>query len=188
MQSIIFFHTVCFLRNVKLSYTFWPCSLQWLCFLTQIKVYSEFGGKPHTWDKSQRGTVKIGFDDSDDGNSNDEHDTKSFLRFMWWSVNEEQFRRHSLAEYAAMSISLALVIVWLFPAAHRQIASTITSVRHQSVYWGTYTAYNFFSGKFVTMRYAAIHLHREDYVLYTAISVQVFTYLILIFASLVYSF
>ena len=94
----------------------------------QIKVYSEFGGKPHTWDQSQKGSVNN--EEIDDDNN-----WKGVIVFMGYSVKLHTFMRLSLTEYVFVSLSLSLVIAKFFPAVHNQIVSRATRLEHQSLYW-----------------------------------------------------
>ena len=69
----------------------------------QIKVYSEFGGKPHTWDQSQKGYVKLG---SNNEEIDDDDNWKGEILFMGSSVKFDTFTRLSWAEYVFVSLSL----------------------------------------------------------------------------------
>ena len=103
-------------------------------FLPQIKVYSEAGEKPQTWDQHQKGTITTYNDDN----------RKEVMRFMGHSLTPQTFVNLSLAEYVFVSLSLALVIAKFFPAVHNQIVSRATRLEHQSLYWGTAVISNTF--------------------------------------------
>ena len=107
----------------------------------QIKVYSEFGGKPHTWDQSQKGSVKLS---SNNEEIDDDDNLKGVIVFMGSSVKLHRYVRLSLTEYVFVSLSLALVIAKFFPVVHNQIVSRATRLEHQSLYWGTAVVSNIF--------------------------------------------
>ena len=109
-------------------------------FLPQVKVYSEVGGKPQTWDQHQKGTITLGYD----YDYYDEHHGKEVMRFMDFPMTPQTFANLSLAEYVFVSTSLALVIAKFFPAVHNQIVSRATRLEHQSLYWGTAVISNTF--------------------------------------------
>ena len=88
--------------------------LSWVCISCLFAVYllwainilphsSKFGGKPHTWDQSQKGSVNNEEIDDDDN-------WKGAILFMGSSVKFDTFTRLSWAEYVFVSLSLALVI------------------------------------------------------------------------------
>ena len=108
--------------------------------LPQIKVYSEVGGKPQTWNQLQKGTItKIhSYDYYDRDNM------KETMKFLEFSVESHIFVNLSWAEYVFVSTSLALVIAKFFPAVHNQIVSRATRLEHQSLYWGTAVVSNTF--------------------------------------------
>ena len=107
--------------------------------LPQIKVYSEVGGKPQTWDQHQKGNIILDYD-------YDEDYRKEVMRFMDFPMTPQTFANLSLAEYVFVSTSLALVIAKFFPAAvHNQIVSRATTLEHQSLYWGTAVVSNIFT-------------------------------------------
>ena len=120
-------------------------------YFTQIKVYAEVGGRPQTWDQSQKGTVTYNDDDKD-------------MKFLKRSMHERTFVNLSLAEYVFVSLSLALVIARFFPAIHNQIVSkATTSLQYQSLFWGTAVVSNVFiygllftAGKGLSIYMAAI--------------------------------
>ena len=92
----------------------------------QIKVYSGFGGKPHTWDQSQKGSVKLSSNNEEIDNYQDEY-WKGVIVFMSSSVELDIYVRLCWAEYVIVSLSLALVIAKFFPAVHNQIVSSNTT-------------------------------------------------------------
>ena len=106
-------------------------------FLLQVKVYSEVGGKPQTWDQHQKGNITLEYDDGEDYR-------KEVMRFMDFPMTPQTFANLSWAEYVFVSLSLALVIVKFFPAVHNQIVSRATRLEHQSLYWGTAVVSNTF--------------------------------------------
>ena len=110
-------------------------------FLPQVKVYSEVGGKPQTWDQHQKGSVTLDYDDYD---YYDEDHGKEMIRFMDFPMTPQTFANLSWAEYVFVSLSLALVIAKFFPAVHNQIVSRATRLEHQSLYWGTAVISNTF--------------------------------------------
>ena len=100
---------------------------------SQIKVYSESGGKLQThWDQSQKGTV-TDYDYYDDRQG-----------VFKWPMNYLTLVKLSLAEYVVVSLCLALVIAILFPAVHNHIISKATRFEHQSLYWGMVVVSNTF--------------------------------------------
>ena len=111
-------------------------------FLPQIKVYSEVGGKPQTWDQHQKGTVAIPYYYYD---YYDEDHRKEAIKFLHLSMKSQTFVQLSLTEYVFVSLSLALVIAKFFPAVHNQIVSRATRLEHQSLYWGTAVISNVFT-------------------------------------------
>ena len=108
-------------------------------FLPQVKVYSEVGGKPQTWDQHQKGTIILGYYDYyDHFDYYDYYDTgNEVMQFLDILMTSHTFVNLSLAEYVFVSLSLALVIAKFFPAVHNQIVSRATRLEHQSLYWGT---------------------------------------------------
>ena len=96
-------------------------------FLLQIKVYSEFGGKPQTWDQHQKGTTNYEYN------------------IIFFSLTLHSYVNWSWAQYVFVSLSLALVIAKFFPAVHNQIVSRATRLEHQSLYWGTAVVSNVFT-------------------------------------------
>ena len=105
-------------------------------------MYSEFGGKPHTWDQSQKGSVKLS---SNNEEIDDDDNLKGVIVFMGSSVKFHRYVRLSWAEYVFVSLSLSLVIAKFFPAVHNQIVSRATRLEHQSLYWGTAVVSNIFT-------------------------------------------
>ena len=75
---------------------------------------------------------------------------------MRWTVSKNTFIIMGLSEYAVFSLSLALVIVRFFPVVHKRIVSKVTTVEHQSLYWGFFTVCNLCAGRFMTMRVTVI--------------------------------
>ena len=104
-------------------------------FLPQIKVYSELGEKPQTWDQHQKGAITTNHGDN----------KKEVMKFMDFSMTSQTFVKLCWAEYVFVSLSLALVIAKFFPAVHNQIVSRATRLEHQSLYWGTAVASNVFT-------------------------------------------
>ena len=98
-------------------------------------MYSEIGGKPQTWDQSQKGTVT--FDD-------DYNKVEVIMKFITGQIKRHDFIKLALSEYIIVSLSLALVIAKFFPAVHNQIVSRATRLEHQSLYWGTAVVSNIF--------------------------------------------
>ena len=88
-------------------------------------MYSEFGGKSHTLDQSQKGSVKLNSEVDDDN-------WKGVIVFMGFSLNLPKFMRLSWAEYVFVSLSLSLMIAKFFPAVHNQIVSRATRLEHHS--------------------------------------------------------
>ena len=103
----------------------------------QIKLYSEFGGKPHTWDQSQKGIVIF----SPDTNTGED----KVMKFMSFSMKLRTFIALSWTEYIFVTMSVALVVAKFFPAVHNQIVSRATRPEHQSLYWGTAVVSNIFT-------------------------------------------
>ena len=98
-------------------------------------MYSEIGGKPQTWDQSQKGTVT--FDD-------DYNKVEVIVKFITGQIKRHDFIKLALSEYIIVSLSLSLVIAKFFPAVHNQIVSRATRLEHQSLYWGTAVVSNIF--------------------------------------------
>ena len=111
-------------------------------FSPQVKVYSEVGGKPQTWDQHQKGTITLDYNGYD---YYDEDRGKEVMRFLNFSIASQTFVNWSWAEYVFVSLSLALVIAKFFPAVHNQIVSRATRLEHQSLYWGTAVISNVFT-------------------------------------------
>ena len=110
-------------------------------FLPQVKVYSEFGGKPQTWDQHQKGTIILTNNDYD---CYSEDHGKEAMRFLDFPKTSHTFIILSWAEYVFVSTSVALVIAKFFPAVYNQIVSRATRLEHQSFYWGTVVVSNTF--------------------------------------------
>lgn len=99
----------------------------------QIRVYSENGGVPKSWNQRQKGVAKFNF-----------YDTDIMIKFQNFTINIEQFVSLCLAEYILVSLSISLVIAKFFPAVHSQIVSKATNLEYQSLYWGTAVVSNVF--------------------------------------------
>ena len=111
-------------------------------FFPQIKVYSEFGGKPQTWKETQLGIITF---DNNSGVDEYKCTDEMFLMKFIFPMTSHTFVKLSWAEYVFVSLSLALVIAKFFPAVHNQIVSRATRLEHQSLYWGTAVISNFFT-------------------------------------------
>ena len=106
-------------------------------------MYSEVGGRPQTWDQSQKGTVTFDEDDYYDFYYMDYYGTA--MLFMNLPLSTHAAVNLYLVEYVFVSLSLALIIAKFFPAIHNQIVSKAsTSLQYQSLYWGTAVVSNVF--------------------------------------------
>ena len=101
-------------------------------------MYSEVGGKPQTWDQSQKGTIK--FDDEDD----DSNGNKRVMKFINKPIKLNAFVKLGLSEYVLVSLALSLVLAIFFPAVHNQLVSSATRLEYHSFYWGTAVVSNLF--------------------------------------------
>ena len=96
--------------------------------ITQIKVYAEAGGKPQTWDLSQKATTTT--------NSNNDDEIHDVIKLLKWPIRAVIMHKLCLAEYAFVSISLVLIIAKFFPVYHSKLVSKATTLEYKSLYWG----------------------------------------------------
>ena len=102
-------------------------------------MYADAGGKPQTWDVSQKGTIIT------DSNN----DIKNIFRVLEWSISQPELYKLCLAEYVLVSISLVLIIARFFPAYHSWIVSKAKTPEHKSLYWGAAMVSNCFTLGFI---------------------------------------
>ena len=106
----------------------------------KIKVYSEAGGRPESWDQDQKGSAvwNLNFDHA--------FYQSSDMEFVGSKMSPAKFVKLSLAEFVIVSLSAALVIAAIFPLLHSQIVSkAASSLGYQSLYWGSAVVSNFFT-------------------------------------------
>ena len=111
-----------------------------LCII-QMKVYAEAGGKPHTWDVSQRGTITP---HSENNVFVNYHDSKVMELFQQ-SISTTTISNLCLTEYTFVSISLVLIISKFFPVYHSKLVSKATTQEYKSLYWGAAVVSNCFT-------------------------------------------
>ena len=99
--------------------------------LLQIKVYAEAGGRPQTWDMSQKGTIKAIFNKD--------------IKLLKWPISLNLIFKLCFAEYALVSISLVLIIAKFFPVYHSKLVSKATTPEYKSLYWGAAVVSNCFT-------------------------------------------
>ena len=100
-------------------------------------MYAEAGGKPQTWDVSQKATTTT--------NSNNDDEIHDVIKLLKWPIKEVIFPKLCLAEYALVSISLVLIIAKFFPVYHSKLVSKATTLEYKSLYWGTAVVSNCFT-------------------------------------------
>ena len=116
----------------------------------------------------------------------------SSLKLLIWSIVDTQYSWVCIVEYAAVSLSLSLVIAKFFPAIHNQIVSRITRVDHQSLYWGTIIVSNILTYGLVFLAGRACSLNYFYYIpsksiLFTLVILEVVFNMILFVGALVAS-
>ena len=114
-----------------------PFNTYYYTIITQIKVYAEAGGKPQTWDVSQKATTTT--------NSNNDDEKHDVIKLLGWSIRVAIFCKLCLAEYAFVSISLVIIIAKFFPVYHSKLVSKATTLEYKSLYWGTAVVSNCFT-------------------------------------------
>ena len=114
-----------------------PLNTYYYIIITQIKVYAEAGGKPQTWDMSQKATTTTNSDNNDD--------IHNVIKLLGWSIREVIFRKLCLAEYALVCISLVIIIAKFFPVYHSKLFSKATTQEYRSLYWGAAVVSNCFT-------------------------------------------
>ena len=118
----------------------------------QIKQYSysHNGSKPQSWPENNKGSVQC----SGEGYYG------QLYSLMNMSILINKYISVGFFEYAAVSLSLSLVIAKFFPAVHNKIVLRVTRVEHQSLYWGTVIVSNIFT-------YGLLFLARKGWSLLT---------------------
>ena len=106
-----------------------------------MKVYAEAGGKPHTWDVSQRGTITTHYENNGFGNYYDSKVMKLFQH----SISTATTSNLCLTEYTFVSISLVLIIARFIPVYHSKLVSKATTLEYKSLYWGAAVVSNCFT-------------------------------------------
>ena len=101
-------------------------------------MYAEAGGKPQTWDVSQKATTTTNSNNNDD-------EIHNVIKLLGWSIKAVIFRKLCLAEYALVSISLVIIIAKFFPVYHSKLVSKATTLEYKSLYWGTAVVSNCFT-------------------------------------------
>ena len=114
-----------------------PFNTYYYTIITQIKVYAEAGGKPQTWDLSQKGTTTNYYNNDDE-----KHDV---IKLLGWSISQYMINTLCLAEYALVSISLVIIIAKFFPVYHSKLVSKATTLEYRSLYWGAAVVSNCFT-------------------------------------------
>ena len=104
----------------------------------QIKVYAEAGGRPQTWDVSQKGTTTT-------DSNNDDINVNYAFKLLEWPISTENMLKLYLAEYILVSISLVLMIAKFFPVYHSKLVSMATTLEYRSLYWGAAVVSNCFT-------------------------------------------
>ena len=95
-------------------------------------MYAEAGGKPHTWDVSQRGTITT--------------DSKTkVMELFQHPISTATLSHLCLTEYTFVSISLVLIIAKFFPVYHSKLVSKATTLEYKSLYWGAAVVSNCFT-------------------------------------------
>ena len=102
-----------------------------------MKVYAEAGGKPHTWDVSQRGTITP--------YSEDVFDDPKVMELFQHSISTATISSLCLTEYTFVSISLVLIISKFIPVYHSKLVSMATTQEYKSLYWGAAVVSNCFT-------------------------------------------
>ena len=114
-----------------------PFNTHYYTIITQIKVYAEAGGKPQTWDVSQKATTTT--------NSNNDDEIDNVIKLLKWPIRAVIMHKLCLAEYAFVSISLVLIIAKFFPVYHSKLVSKATTLEYKSLYWGAAVVSNCFT-------------------------------------------
>ena len=114
-----------------------PFNTYYYTIITQIKVYAEAGGKPQTWDMSQKATTTT--------NSKNDDEIHDVIKLLGWPFRAAIFRKLCFAEYAFVSISLVIIIAKFFPVYHSKLVSKATTLEYKSLYWGTAVVSNCFT-------------------------------------------
>ena len=150
-----------------------------LNIITQAKLYVEFGGRPKTWDRKQKGYTSL------NSEAHDSFDVRAITNLV---PDKDTLLNLCLTEYVFVSLSLALVIAKFFPAIHSQLVSRATSLESQSLYWGAAVVSNVLvyglvlvGGKGFSL-YLLHHVHPPT--VYAASVLQVISYCILLVTSL----
>ena len=106
-----------------------------------MKVYAEAGGKPHTWDVSQRGTITTHYENNGFGN----YYNSKVMELFQHSISTATVINLCLTEYTFVSISLVLIIARFFPVYHSKLVSKATTPEYKSLYWGAAVVSNCFT-------------------------------------------
>ena len=101
-------------------------------------MYAEAGGRPQTWDTSQKGTIKAHF------NPYYIYDINA-LKLLEWPISTAIIYIICFAEYALVSISLVIIIAKFFPVYHCKLVSKATTQEYRSLYWGAAVVSNCFT-------------------------------------------
>ena len=146
---------------------------------TQIKLYVEFGRRPNTWDRKQKGSTSLNSD------AQDSFDVRAITNLV---PDTDTLLNLCLTEYVFVSLCLALVIAKFFPAIHSQLVSRATSLESQSLYWGTAVVSNVLVYGLVLVcgKGFALYLLHDNHppTVYAASVLQVISYCILLVTSL----